>query len=277
MKLSFAKTAVALAAGLVGLSAHAVTDPVISGNYSGSFSGTSGTNANGSVAASTGNTQTGPHIISIAQWDPLAPAHVGYTLTDVSVRFTVVAGSFSWGVDNDHVTKGYRGGTAVTSGTNQYFSTNGDKIIGGGLSYTASYTSDAGAYLDAWTGSQSTAALSVTKNTGDASNNAYDAGGTDSQNGSTTDSLHNSDWTSVDAAYLADFVGAGTVDFSFLITSAMGKYDAAGLFYSTSGSANGTIEVQYTYTLAVPEPEGYALMLAGLAAMGAMSRRRRLK
>ena len=51
--------------------------------------------------------------------------------------------------------------------------------------------------------------------------------------------------------------------------------DILGLAFTNSPSINAFEVANFTVTAPVPEPETYVLMLAGLGAVGFMSRRRR--
>jgi hypothetical protein len=65
-------------------------------------------------------------------------------------------------------------------------------------------------------------------------------------------------------------IGAGNV-FSFAGVTA-GNYDLSATG-SVAGGGSNFIQAQYTIT-PVPEPESYAMLLAGLGVMGAIARRR---
>jgi len=92
--------------------------------------------------------------------------------------------------------------------------------------------------------------------------------------------------TSAGASLIAGYVNAGdccsAVDpaAAFAAAQSVGFShvgdDSVSLAYQLGTIANGqTVSIGYSYIFAVPEPETYALMLAGLGAVGFVARRRR--
>lgn len=77
-------------------------------------------------------------------------------------------------------------------------------------------------------------------------------------------------FTSVSLGSYTSQIGAGNV-FSFAGVAA-GNYDLSAKG-SVAGGGTNFIHAQYTVT-PVPEPESYAMLLAGLGVMGAIARRR---
>jgi len=86
---------------------------------------------------------------------------------------------------------------------------------------------------------------------------------------------------------LASVIGESTDSFTFdgQVTYDYPFYNVMGFSYPGSGLqlvagggggfGGGSLSLTYTYAAAVPEPETYALMLAGLAVVGAAAKRRR--
>lgn len=86
--------------------------------------------------------------------------------------------------------------------------------------------------------------------------------------------------TLTSASDLSAFIGAGDLSFA-VVTTGGSSYSGTGAarveFHQMAGA---NVSIQYNYSnssgvSAVPEPESYALLLAGLAAIGMVKRRRR--
>jgi len=77
-------------------------------------------------------------------------------------------------------------------------------------------------------------------------------------------------------ADLSAFIGGGTYSASLAGVSAQALTSGGNAKYGTDILMDGYAKVTYTYEVApVPEPETYAMLLAGLGLMGVVARRRK--
>lgn len=84
------------------------------------------------------------------------------------------------------------------------------------------------------------------------------------------------DATLTGASDLALFTGTGYVSSPFSVKAVSSGTSGSGLLNDFATQANGYGKVVYTFTAApVPEPETYAMLLGGLALIGAIARRRK--
>lgn len=72
------------------------------------------------------------------------------------------------------------------------------------------------------------------------------------------------------------FTGTGVISSPFSVVATSHSSSSTGLSADFTTTANGYGKVTYTFTAApVPEPETYAMLLAGLALVGVVARRRK--
>lgn len=72
------------------------------------------------------------------------------------------------------------------------------------------------------------------------------------------------------------FTGTGLISSPFSVVATSNSSSTSGLSADFTTTANGYGKVTYTFTAApVPEPETYAMLLAGLALVGVVARRRK--
>lgn len=76
-------------------------------------------------------------------------------------------------------------------------------------------------------------------------------------------------------AQLSLFLGGGQYHGTLTGVSNTDNDGTSNVTYSPELFMDGQVKVTYTYTTAVPEPETYAMLLAGLGLVGAIARRRK--
>lgn len=82
---------------------------------------------------------------------------------------------------------------------------------------------------------------------------------------------------SIAPAAFSSYESATPQNLSFTASAGDGTYTGTGGFgvlFGGSAVAGGTVEVNYTYSTAVPEPASWALMIVGFGMMGGVLRRR---
>lgn len=110
----------------------------------------------------------------------------------------------------------------------------------------------------------------------------YDYSGTSGATFTNATGAYSNSITLTSASDLSNFIGAGNLSFD-VVTTGGSSYTGTGAavveFHQVAGAQ---VNIVYNYTEAstpgvssVPEPESYALLLAGLAAIGMVKRRRR--